>query len=1256
MRSSTPFRRSVLVLAGLVTLACSASGIERWEDPAVFRLNKLPPRASLIPFPDAASARPGARAASPWVHSLNGDWQFFHGGNPAATPAGFERPDYDASGWAKIPVPSNWQMHGYGHPLYTNITYPFAKNPPHVMEVPPGHFSNFPAANRNPFGCYRRSFRVPEQWDGRRVIVHFAGVNSTLELWLNGKFVGYSEDSRTPAEFDLTPHLQPGDNLLAARVLQYSDGAYLEDQDMWRLSGIFRDVFLRSAAPVDLADLELLAGLADDDATGTLHFRPRVANHTATPATVVATLALRDPAGALVRTARLELTVPAGGETEGEAVLDPIGNVARWSAETPALYDAEVTLSSAGRTISVHRLRTGFRRSEVKDGQLLVNGQPVLFKGVNRHEIDPQTGHHVTRDGTRRDLLLMKRHNFNALRCAHYPNEPELYELCDELGLYVIDEANIEAHGMGYGPDANELARDPAWGPAHLDRIANMAERNKNHPSIVIWSLGNESGDGVNFVGAAQWLKQHHPSRPIMSEQAHERPHVDLITPMYATLQRVAKFAERESLKPLAAQRPLIQCEYNHGMGNSSGNFSEYWALFRRERLLQGGFIWDWVDQGLLSHKQAADAVRDTSPLAQPTHLFGTLDRSEGLVAGALQVTPAAGFGGTGPFTLTAVARGNAARAPDAARPDDLGQPKLILHQEGSFSFGVDQFQRFFFLQAQLPAGPALIQSALPEDWLSTFHAYTAEFDGAALKLRLDGRLVAEKPVSGPVALTTAPLGIGYSAERPDHRFLGAIRHARIAAGDRELLTLDFVAAAHTPATRAFFAYGGDFNDRPNDNSFCFNGMVMPDRSPSPQLDAVTRVQQDIHTTLLSAEPGRVRLEIYNEFFFRTLAGYRAGWELSADGRVVAAGDLALPPLAPQARATVELALPAPSASAAPAEYHLRVLHRLAADTPWAPAGTVVAWDQLELPWSQRAEPVPGAALATPQIVPQTGATDVVVGTTAYRFNDITGAIDRISRDGVALLASPLELNFWRPPTNNDEGAKLSSKLAVWRPAGRLARVTAREVESLSGAVEVRYQLALPVGRTTASLAYRVHASGQLSVALTLTPQGESLPMIPRIGFTATLPRPFSEVEWLGLGPGENYRDRQAGAWVGRFSGTVESLFHRYGDPQEAGQRTGIRQVSFSRADGAGLHFAATGPALLEFGSYPCLASDLEIARHPIDLPARDVVTINIDHRQMGVGGTDSWGALPLEQYQLPAGRDYRFSFLLTPRAPAAAP
>ena len=1245
---SFPFPISkVCGLGLLLVLASTAAAIPDWENPAVNRVNTLPARATIESFPSPKEALAGR--SSPWRLSLNGAWRFHHAGNPAAAPANFAATDYDDRQWRTIPVPSNWQMHGYGHPLYTNITYPFAKDPPRVMGTPPGHFSNFDPARRNEVGSYRHSFEVPASWAGRRVVIHFAGVDSALELWLNGTRVGYSEDSRTPAEFDLTPHLQPGTNLLAARVYQNSDGSYLEDQDMWRLSGIFRDVFLRSEALADLADLEVRAGLAADHTTGTLQVRPFLHNLDTKEAALAVLIELLDAKGGTLRESQTDLTLAPGTSQLALLDVDPVPGVRRWSAETPELYTVMVTVLREGHIVSVHAVRTGFRRVEIRAGRLHVNGQPVLIKGVNRHEIDPATGHHVSEASMRRDLQLMKRTNFNAVRCAHYPNDPRFYALCDEIGLYVVNEANIESHGMGYGPES--LAKNPAWERAHLDRIRSMVERDKNHPCIIAWSLGNEAGDGPNFVAAAAWIKARDSSRPVMSEQAQELAHTDFISPMYATLAQIQAFAKREAKKPIDEQRPLILCEYNHAMGNSSGNLAEYWELFRREPLLQGGFIWDWVDQGLLSHKQAANAVADRSPERHPTHLYGTLHPDEGLVAGGVEVSLRSVWPALDNFQLVAVARGNLGRAPNASRPDDRGEIKPMLADRHALTFGIDRNQQNVILEVRLGDRSYSVTSRLPENWLSAFHSYAARYDGQRLSIAIDGQETASVAAQGQLTFAGTPLMLGFHPRRPEQFFLGAIRQLRFETAGRSLLDLDLVAAAATPATRPFFAYGGDFNDRPNDNSFCFNGVVMADRSPSPQAPEVFKLQQNIHTRLVSRDGTKVTLSVFNEHAFTQLSDFRAEWELRTDGHLVAAG--ALPDLsgAPQSETTFTVDVPTLAALEPGSEYTLRTVYRRRISTAWAETGEITAWDQFGLENGSRrtAEPLTGAG--TPQWTEEGGSSVVSAGGNVYRFDDQTGAIVSIVSAGREFLASPLRLNFWRPPTNNDEGAKLPAALAVWRFAGAEAKVTAREVNPAGSLLSVVYQIVVPGTGSKATLHYQVHASGQLGVDVHLDPNPATLPMMPRVGFTATIPAEFNQIDWHGKGPHENYVDRNAGAWVGRFTGTAESLFHRYGDPQEAGNRTGIREVSFTRPGGGGLHVAATGEHLLAFSAYPVLSKDLEYARHPIDLPLRDVITINLDHRQMGLGGTNSWGALPLERYQLSARQSYHFSLLITPRS-----
>ncbi len=565
-----------------------------WQDPGIVGVNKEPAHATFTAFADEAGARAGLRSASPSYQSLNGEWKFHWVPKPSDRPVNFYRPSFDDGAWKTIRVPSNWQLEGYDVPIYVNIQYPWGKPDP----------PNIPADN-NPVGSYRRRFAVPPAWAGRDVFITFDGVESAFYLWVNGERVGYSEDSRTPAEFNITRHVKAGENLLAVEVYRWCDGSYLEDQDFFRLSGIFRDVTLWSAGPLHLRDLEVRTDFDAAYKDATLRIEAKVRNGSAASASFSVRGTLLDAAGAEVARATASLQGVPAGQISSVTMTQAVGSPRRWTAETPALYTLLVSLLDEGGTVvEVVPQRVGFRKVEIKDGQLQVNGRPILIKGVNRHEHDADTGHSVTVEQMVRDVRLMKRHNINAVRTSHYPNATAWYDLCDEYGLYVIDEANIESHGMGYDP-ARTLGNNPAWKTAHMDRTVRMVERDKNHPSVVIWSLGNEAGDGVNFEATSAWVHQRDPSRPVQYEQAGVKPHTDIVVPMYTRPKGVAEYGS----KPQA--RPMILCEYAHAMGNSTGNLREYWDLFYAHPQLQGGLIWDWVDQGLRTRIPAAGTRQD---------------------------------------------------------------------------------------------------------------------------------------------------------------------------------------------------------------------------------------------------------------------------------------------------------------------------------------------------------------------------------------------------------------------------------------------------------------------------------------------------------------------------------------------------------------------------------------------------------------------------------------------------------------------
>lgn len=1237
-----------------------------WENPLVFRIGKEAPRATSMPFPDRDSALSKRRLESPWCQLLNGDWKFHYAGHPDARPADFHQPDFDVSGWKEIPVPSNWQIHGYGVPNYTNSEYPFAVDPPKVMGEPPAHFTNHPEERRNPVGSYRRNFTVPDDWKGQPVHIVFQGVDSAFYLWVNGEKVGYSQDSRTPAEFDITAHLKDGGNLLAVEVYQHSDGSYLEDQDMWRLSGIFRDVYLWTSPTLDVRDHWLQAGLTADYSKGTLRFSASVANEGKEKAAAKVKLEVLQPDGATpLHSGECEVEVAGGSSEEVLLAAAPIDGIKPWSAETPVLYPYVITLSDAdGKALAHYAGRTGFRHNEVKDGQFLHNGKPVLFKGVNRHDHHPRTGHYVTEEDMRDDLLQMKRANINAVRCSHYPNDPRFYELCDELGFYVIDEANVETHGMGWGPDANSLAKDPAWAPAHLDRMKNCLERDKNHPCIVMWSMGNESGDGFNFQMVSKWIRERDPSRPVHYEQAQTRPHVDLFVPMYAPIKGSLDYCRNEEKKPLEFQRPLIQCEYNHAMGNSSGNLADYWEIFRKERLLQGGFIWDWKDQGLFRRIHALDAVEDRSGKGHTSKLFGVLSKEEGVFNGGVIVDEADDLDLTGAVTLVAEARGNfgGARAQgggDNNRNESDGYP-IVSKGDTSYMLKVNpdatQIEFFVYIDGKWEA----LHAPLPDGWRSGFHIIAGTYDGQRLAIHLNGKEVATRPCTGAIATNDWRVAVGFDTENADRRFDGSIRRAAIYGralsadeigfdADGALLSFDFTRDAEKPEARPIYAYGGDFNDHPNQKSFCLNGIVLPDGRPGPQFEEVKKVHQDFHVNAVDLDSPSLKVRIFNERFFTTSGDVRASWKLLKDGVPAAEGTLDLPVIAPRTHADLEV--PTGVSPEAGSEYVFRVRFDLAEATAWHPAGMPVAWDELALPWGKRTPPSPADAEGKAAIADGDGAITLSAGKTVAVIDRESGMLSSWKHDGRELLLSPLRLNFWRPPTNNDEGARLPRELAVWRRAGANATATSVEAKEDGGDALVTSAIAIPAGESAATVRWRLHPSGQLSVAVEFAPKGQ-LPMLPRVGMQCAMAAGIDTLSWFGKGPHENYIDRHSGAWTAVHTAAGNTLFNRFLDPQEAGNRGEVRWARFlPAAGGDGLRVDATGDSLLAVSVYPVSQDDIELARHPADIAKGDRVFVNIDHAQMGLGGTNSWGERPLEKYRLSPQASYRWSFMLSPES-----
>ncbi|MHB0753801.1 beta-galactosidase, LacZ type [Polaribacter sp. M15] len=583
-------------------VAQQLNDVKPWEDPQVSGINRMPSKATSHSFANELEALENDKKSSSRYKLLNGNWKFSWSTKPELAPKGFEANTYDDSKWNTIPVPANWELEGFGTAIYTNTKYPFQPvNPPLVSK------------EDNPTGCYRTEFEIPKNWNGTQITLSFGGVSSAYYVWLNGKFLGYSEDSMLPTHFDATSHVKEGKNILALKVFRFSDASYLEDQDHWRLSGIQRDVYLTSAPKVQLYDFFVKTDLDEQYKDATLKIRPRIKKFDNTNLkgyTLEAKLFDENKKEVFDKPLSIPLKkiyrekFGQRGKPDFALLQGKVKNPKKWSAECPNLYTLVFNVKDAkGNILESRTTKVGFREAEIKDGEFLINGKSVLMFGVNRHEHDPVKGKVVSRASMINDILLMKQYNINAVRTSHYPNDEQWYQLCDEYGIYVMDEANLETHGLG-----GQLSNDASWSSAFLERAVRMVERDKNHPSIVFWSLGNESGSGFNHVTMANWIRSYDNTRPVHYEGAQitkgkhreedkiykDPMYVDVISRMYNPIGYMEKMSELEG-----EERPIIWCEYAHSMGNSTGNLFKYRDVFRNNKQIIGGYIWDWSDQGL---------------------------------------------------------------------------------------------------------------------------------------------------------------------------------------------------------------------------------------------------------------------------------------------------------------------------------------------------------------------------------------------------------------------------------------------------------------------------------------------------------------------------------------------------------------------------------------------------------------------------------------------------------------------------------
>jgi len=1112
-----------------------------WENPQVTGINREPAHATLLPYADLASALKGSRDESPFFQLLNGNWKFHFAPNPTLAPVDFYLPQVDVSAWDTLQVPSNWQVQGYGIPRYLAGGYAFDhSNPPKVQE------------DTNETGSYRTTFTLPASWKDRQIFLHFDGVDSAFYAWVNGKMVGFSKDSRTPAEFNITPYLTQGENVLAVRVYRWSDGSYLEDQDMWFLSGIFRDVYLFATPSVHMRDFWVRTELDAQYRDARLNVQVKVKNYgaEATQVTVHGTLydAQNQPVAEWAPSAAVD-ALPGGESTiqlEG-AVANPL----KWSDEHPNLYTLALALSAPdGQVIEVERCAVGFRKVEIQDGKVLVNGVPVYFKGVNRHEHDPKTGHTVSVESMIRDIELMKQFNFNAVRTCHYPDDPRWYELCDRYGIYLIDEANIESHGLW-----DRFTKDPQWKAAFIDRGSRMVERDKNHPSIFIWSLGNESGHGPNHAALADWIHEHEPTRPVFYDGAKMEPYVDLVSIMYPTLETFV------SLLTIPGEtRPFIMCEYAHAMGNSPGNLKEYWEIIEQYPRARGGFIWDWVDQGLLRKHESG----------QEYYAYG-------------------GDYGDKPSDFSFCING-------VIFPDRQVHPAVWEHKKVVQPVKIEA--------VDLSAGLVKVTNKY-------FFSDLGHLD-IHWSVATDGQVIQ----SGDLPRVSTPAGSSQELHIP-------LQPVQPEPGSEYWLNLSFTLAAD-----ASWASKG--------HEVAWEQFKLPVSAPVSPINPA-----NLPTLTLEDGPAvaRVSGEVFHLTFDKsqgTLASLNySGRELLRQG-------------------------PKFNVWRAPTENDNGQFGQEKAAKHWKSVG----YDQME-EQVQKAE----AEQVSEQLVRfkvqstlrvREGAERKPVETYEERLMMLQFGLGFILDDTLLdLLVQRMGVPAGILPTaTGDKREKIKALVTYLAGAKRLMEM----LESLK-TLMVENKVPMPdffdegstvnfdVPPTTPDPAqfdletsYSVYGSGDVVIDTHITPSA-GLPFLPRAGLQMILSSGLEQFTWYGRGPHEAYNDRQEGAKIGVYSGSVDEQYVPYIVPEENGNKTEVRWVSLTGADGIGL--LASGQPLLNASAHHYTTQNLTEARHPYELKRLDEVILNLDYGQSGLGSA-ACGPGRLEKYQLKA-EEMRFSVRLRP-------
>ncbi len=1205
------------------------------ENPEMVGEGQQPHHAELRPYENADAAVRGEEN-TPYTASLDGDWRLKVVDHPRDVPEGFWAEDFDVSDWPTAQVPHTWQTDGLDHPMFRNVpTEMWPDDPPKVPH------------DINPTGAYVRTLDVPEDWDGRRNFLRFEGATSGYFVWVNGSYVGYDQGGYTPAEFDVTEHLRPGPNKVAVQVHRWGSGSHLEDVDQWRYSGIFRSVWTYSTPRTHVQDVYVTTDLDEQYRDAQLNAEVEIAN-TGEPGDYGVRARLFDRHGKQVASYRKSVAVGADGGTVSLGGL--VENPAKWTAQTPRLYTMVLELSDPdGNAIHTTSERIGFREIAVEDEQVKVNGERIVIAGVNRAETSPEHGRHVPRAEQREDVKLMKRLHINGVRTSHYPSDPYFYDLADEKGLWIADEVDVETHHHESCPDDCLASRDQ-WQKAFQDRFTAMVERDKNHPSVLMWDTGNEAGLGKAHYAMAEWADANEPTR-LLYHQSNwpdgDAPFADVWGPRYPSPAKLAKQAE-------STTKPIIMGEYAHAMGNSLGNFKEFWDLVRENPQVQGGFVWDWAEANISTPLRITPDSSGNGILAHLEGLPKTVAGHEG---------EALSFSGLDDWVQAYQdpkldITGDQLTLDAWVKPAKPWTGDFTIMAKGDHQYALkmsDADTLEFFIH---DGGWRTVRADVPADFYDSWHRVTGTYDGSMLRLFIDGKQVGSLEWSGDIDRSSYELNVGRNPEVMQSEYSGRMAHGsidQVRVYDRAL-TSEQLATGADPYEESVLALNFDRLEKrgsylTNGQSLSgVDGLVGADRYLQPETVELKAQHSPLRFRAVDAERGVI--EVHNEQPFAATPKMTLRWSLDEESRTLESGSrsLEVPP-----GGAVRIDLPVERKNPRGLERWLNLRAELAEDTGYAERGWEFHADQFQA--GGTTAPGPGTALKPSRPKTTESEDEVVVRGEdfTYTFDEKRGTLTSMVVRGTELLRGGPKLDVWRPPTSNETFSWGRAEGEDWRRAG-LDRLEA-EVSDVSVDRDAHGRTVVRVAGTAKApdvtgasidqvMTYTVDGAGTIRIDHRVEPKGEvrALPYLPRVGISLQVPQRFERFAWYGRGPEESYDDRSSGVPVGVWQSTVDEQYVPYYRPQAHGNHADTRWATLTDGRTGGLLVAGD----LEVSATPY--DELDRARYPFERQRNDGwVTLHASHDVTGVGGTPN----PVrERYQVQPDRTYTYTLTLRPLGP----